>query len=152
MILLSGTANPALAQNIADRLGSRLAACMVERFPDGELHVEIRESVRGQRVYVVQPTNPPVEAHLFELLLLADACRRAGASHLTGIIPYFGYARQDRRAAGREPIGGRVAADLIGAGGIDRVILVDLHSRAGEGFFSVPAEHLGAVPLLADAM
>jgi ribose-phosphate pyrophosphokinase len=152
MILLSGTANPALAQHVAERLGSSLAACMLERFPDGELHVEIRESVRGQRVYVVQPTNPPVEEHLFEMLLLADACKRAGASHLTGVIPYFGYARQDRRAAGREPIGGRVAADMIAAGGIDRVILVDLHSRAGEGFFSVPAEHLSAVPLLADAI
>jgi ribose-phosphate pyrophosphokinase len=152
MILLSGTANPALAQKVAERLGISLAACVLERFPDSELHVEIRESVRGQRVYVVQPTSPPIEAHLFELLLLADACKRAGASHLTGIIPYFGYARQDRRAVGREPIGGRVAADMIAAGGIDRVILVDLHSRAGEGFFSVPAEHLSAVPLLADAI
>src|SRR5688572_8365075 len=103
MILLSGTANPALAQHIAERLGGDLAACVLERFPDGELHVEIRESVRGQRVYVVQPTSPPVEEHLFELLLLADACKRAGASHLTGVIPYFSYARQDRRAVGREP-------------------------------------------------
>jgi ribose-phosphate pyrophosphokinase len=152
MILLSGSANPILAQHVADRQGSRLAACLLERFPDGELHVEIRESVRGQRVYVVQPTNPPVEEHLFELLLLADACKRAGAAHLTGVIPYFGYARQDRRAIGREPIAGRVAADMMAAGGVDRVILVDLHSRAGEGFFSVPAEHLSAVPLLADAI
>jgi len=152
MILLSGTANPVLGQNVAERLGRSLAACVLERFPDGELHVEVRESVRGQRVYVVQPTNPPVEQHLFEMLLLADACKRAGASHLTGVVPYFGYARQDRRASGREPIGGRVAADMIAAGGIDRVILVDLHSRAGEGFFSVPVEHLSAVPLLTDAV
>jgi ribose-phosphate pyrophosphokinase len=152
VILLAGSANPALARSVAERLGTSLAACVLERFPDGELHVEIRESVRGRRVYVVQPTSPPVEAHLFEMLLLADACRRAGAAQLTAVMPYFGYARQDRRAAGREPIAARVAADLIGAGGFARVILVDLHTRAAEGFFSVPAEHLSAVPLLAEAV
>jgi ribose-phosphate pyrophosphokinase len=152
MILLTGSANPTLAHDAAGQLGIPLAACVLERFPDGELHVEIRETVRGQRVYIVQPTSPPVEAHLFELLLLADACRRAGAARVTALVPYFGYARQDRRAAGRDPIGARVAADLIAACGIDEVVVVDLHSRAAEGFFSVPAQHLSAVPLLADAV
>jgi ribose-phosphate pyrophosphokinase len=152
VIVLSGSANPALARAVADRLGPGLAACVLERFPDGELHVEMRENVRGHSVYVVQPTSPPVEEHLFEVLLLADACRRAGASQLTAVIPYFGYARQDRRATGREPIAARVAADVIGAGGFDRVVLVDLHNAAGEAFFSIPAEHLTAVPLLGETV
>ena len=152
MILLSGSANPALARKMADQLVTPLAACVLERFPDGELHVEIRESVRRQRVYIVQPTSAPVEEHLFEILLLADACRRAGAAHLTAIMPYFGYARQDRRAVGRDPIAARVAADLLAACHIDDVVVVDLHSRAAEGFFSMPAQHLSAVPLLADAV
>lgn len=152
MILLSGSANPALGRKVADQLGTPLAACVLERFPDGELHVEIRESVRKQRVYIVQPTSPPVEEHLFEILLLADACRRAGAAHLTAIMPYFGYARQDRRAVGRDPIAARVAADVLAACHIDDVVVVDLHSRAAEGFFSMPAQHLSAVPLLADAV
>lgn len=152
MILLSGSANPTLARNVAGWLGSNLAACVRERFPDGELHVEVRETVRGQRVYVMQPTSPPVEEHLFEMLLLADACRRAGAARLTAVVPYLGYARQDRRAVGREPIAARVAANVISAGGFDGVIMMDLHTRAAEGFFSVPAEHLSSVPLLAEAL
>lgn len=152
MILLSGSANPVLASSVAQALGHHLAACVLERFPDGELHVDVRESVRGQNVFLLQPTSPPVEQHLFELLLLADACRRAGAARITAVIPYFGYARQDRRAAGREPIAARVAADMIVAGGVDDVVVLDLHNRAVEGFFSVPAHHLCAMPLLADAV
>ena len=152
MIVLAGSANEALAQAIAATLGTTLAPRVLERFPDGELHVEIQASVRGQRVYVVQPTQPPVETHLFELLLVGDACRRAGAGRVTAVIPYFGYARQDRRAAGRDPIAARVAADVIGTAGFDAVVAVDLHSRATEGFFPVPLEHLSAVSLLAEAM
>jgi ribose-phosphate pyrophosphokinase len=152
VILLSGSANPALAQKVADQVGPHLAACVLERFPDGELHVEIRESVRGQRVYILQPTSPPVEEHLFEILLLADACRRAGAAHLTAVMPYFGYARHDRRAVGRDAIAARVAADVLAACRIDDVVVVDLHSRAAEGFFSLPAQHLSAAPLMADAV
>jgi ribose-phosphate pyrophosphokinase len=152
VILLSGSANPALAQKVADHVGTHLAACVLERFPDGELHVEIRESVRGQRVYILQSTSPPVEEHLFEILLLADACRRAGAAQMTAIIPYYGYARQDRRAVGRDPIAARVAADVLAACHIDDLVVVDLHSRAAEGFFSLPAQHLSAVPLLADTV
>jgi len=152
VILLSGSANPKLATNVAHALGRNLGACVVERFPDGELHIEVRESVRGQSVCLLQPTSPPVEQHLFELLLLADACRRAGAARIVAAIPYFGYARQDRRAVGRDPIAARVAADMMATAGIDDVIVVDLHSRAAEGFFSVPAEHLSAVSLLAEAV
>jgi ribose-phosphate pyrophosphokinase len=103
-------------------------------------------------VYIVQPTSPPVEAHLFELLLLADACWRAGAAHLTALVPYVGYARQDRRAVGRDAIAARVAGDLISACHVDDLVVVDLHSRAAEGFFSVPTQHLSAVPLLAGAV
>lgn len=152
MILLSGSANPGLATAVAKQLGTPLAACVLERFPDGELHVELRESVRGKKVFLVQPTSPPVEQHLFELLLLADACRRAGARERIAVIPYFGYARQDRRAKGRDPIGARVVSDVLAAGGMNGVVLLDLHSRAAEGFFSVPAEHLSAVSLLAGAI
>jgi ribose-phosphate pyrophosphokinase len=152
MTLFTGTANPVLATEVAKRLGTPLAACILDRFPDGELHVELRESVRGKKVFLLQPTSPPVEQHIFELLLLADACRRAGARQRIAVIPYFGYARQDRRAKGRDPIGARLVSDVLSAAGIDTVVVLDLHSRAAEGFFSVPAEHLSAVPPLADAI
>jgi ribose-phosphate pyrophosphokinase len=152
MTILSGTANPVLATEVAKRLGTPLAACILDRFPDGELHVELRESVRGKKVFLLQPTSPPVEQHIFELLLLADACRRAGARQRVAVIPYFGYARQDRRAKGRDPIGARLVSDVLSAAGIDTVVVLDLHSRAAEGFFSVPAEHLSAVAPLADVI
>jgi ribose-phosphate pyrophosphokinase len=107
--------------------------------------------VRGRDVYLVQPTGPPVDEHLMELLMLADASRRAGAARVTAVMPYFGYARQDRRAHGREPVGARLVADLIRTAGIERVVAIDLHSAALEGFFSMPLEHLSAVPTLAEA-
>jgi ribose-phosphate pyrophosphokinase len=151
-ILLSGSANPALAHSIAEHLGLALGACLLERFPDGEVHLAIKESVRGRDVYLVQPTSPPGDAHLIELLLLADACRRAGADQVTAVMPYFAYARQDRRVSGREPVAARVMAQLIEAVGVDRVITVDPHTDALEGFFAIPIEHLSAVPLLADAV
>ena len=150
LTVFSGPANLPLAETVAARLGVRLGQSVVHRFPDGELHVEVQESVRGHDVYLIQPTSPPVEARLLELLLLADACRRAGASHLTAVVPYFAYARQDRRASGREPVAARLIADLIAAGGLGRVVAVDLHTAALEGFFSIPLEHLSAVPLLAE--
>jgi ribose-phosphate pyrophosphokinase len=130
----------------------QLAQCILERFPDGELHIELQESVRGHDVYLVQPTSPPVDEHLFELLLMADACRRAGAIHLTAVIPYFGYARQDRRAHGREPLSVRLIADLLATSGIQRVVAVDLHSQGVESAFAIPVEHLSAVPTLAEAV
>jgi ribose-phosphate pyrophosphokinase len=152
MILLTGSANPALAGAVAGRLGTSLASCILDRFPDGELHVQLRESVRDQRVFLLQPTSPPVEQHLFELLLLADAARRAGARQLVAVIPYFGYARQDRRAVGRDAIAARVVADMLAAARIDRLVVLDLHSPAAEGFFAMPAEHLSAVSLLANGL
>ena len=148
--ILSGSANPALAESLARKAEVRLVERTLERFPDGELHIEIHESVRGHDVYIVQPTCPPVDEHLFELLLLADACRRAGASQLTAVIPYFGYARQDRRSRGREPLSVRVVADLIRTSGLERVIAVDLHSYAVESAFAIPVEHVSAVPILAE--
>jgi ribose-phosphate pyrophosphokinase len=149
--ILSGSANLSLAEAVAKKIGVELTRLLLERFPDSEMHVEIQESVRGDDVYVIQPTSPPVDEHLVELLLIADACRRAGAARLTAVIPYFGYARQDRRARGREPVGVRVVADLIRTAGLERVVALDLHSAAVEGALSVPLEHLSAVSLLAEA-
>jgi ribose-phosphate pyrophosphokinase len=151
LVLFSGSANLPLARAVAGKLGSRLGHRVLQRFPDGELHVALEEPVRGHDVYLIQPTSPPVDGHLLELFLLADACRRAGAAHVTAVVPYLGYARQDRRGRSGEPVGARVIADLIGAAGVGRVVAVDLHSAALEGFFSMPLEHLTAVPLLADA-
>jgi len=152
LTVFSGCAHLPLAEAVAGALGVELGKRELERFPDGECHVQILESVRGRDVFVVQPTGPPVEANLLELLLLVDACRRAGAARVTAVIPYFGYARQDRRASGREPVAARLIADLINAAGVDRVVAVDLHSPALEGCFSVPLEHVTAVPLLAEPL
>jgi ribose-phosphate pyrophosphokinase len=149
--ILSGSANLPLTESIAESLSVRRSQVLLERFPDTELHVEIQESVRGADVYIVQPTCPPVDEHLLELLLMGDACRRAGASHLTAVIPYFGYARQDRRSRGREPLSVRLIADLINASGFQRVVAVDFHSHAVESAFAIPVEHVSAVPLLAEA-
>jgi ribose-phosphate pyrophosphokinase len=149
LALISGSANPALAGAIATTLRVRLTSVGIYRFPDGELHVEIQESIRGDDVYLIQPTGPPVDEHLMELLLVADACRRAGVAHLTAVIPYFGYERQDRRATGREPVSARLVADMIQTCGVDRVVAVDLHSAALEGFFDIPLEHVSAVSILA---
>ncbi len=150
--ILAGSANLSLAENIARNVNVKLVRRVLERFPDGELHIELQESVRGHDAYLVQPTCPPVDEHLFELLLMADACRRAGAVHLTAVIPYFGYARQDRRAHGREPLSVRLIADLLATSGIQRVIAVDLHSQGVESAFAIPVEHLSAVPILAEAV
>ena len=150
--ILAGSANLSLAENIAKNVNVKLVRRVLERFPDGELHIELQESVRGHDVYLIQPTCPPVDEHLFELLLMADACRRAGAIHLTAVIPYFGYARQDRRAHGREPLSVRLIADLLATSGIQRVVAVDLHSQGVESAFAIPVEHVSAVPILAEAV
>jgi ribose-phosphate pyrophosphokinase len=152
LTIFSGSANVTLARAITERLSLRLGNCVLQRFPDGELHVEVQESVRGHDVYLIQPTSPPVDEHLLELLLLADACRRAGVARLTAVIPYFGYARQDRRATGREPVSARLIADLVKVGGLQRLIAVDLHTTAIEGIFAIPLEHLSAVSILAEAV
>ncbi len=152
LVVVAGSGHPALADAVAERLGTRVCRSVLNRFPDTELHAEIGGTVRDCDVYLVQPTGPSVDVHLMELLFLADACRRAGAGRLTGIIPYFGYARQDRRAKGREAVGGRLVADLLKTAGLDRILAVDPHTASLEGFFDVPLEHLSAVPLLANAL
>jgi ribose-phosphate pyrophosphokinase len=137
-IIIAGSANPSLAANIAERLPTRVCRAILDRFPDGELHVEIEDSVRGCDVYLLQPTGPPVEAHLMELIFLADAWRRAGAFRLMGVVPYCGYARQDRRAKSREAVDGRVIADMLSLAGFQRLVAIDLHTASQEGFFSIP--------------
>jgi ribose-phosphate pyrophosphokinase len=150
--LIAGQANPPLAESIARCLNVQLVGRTIRRFADGELHVELEEAVRGDVIYVIQPTGPPVDAWVFEMLFLADACRRAGAASVIAVIPYFGYARQDRRATGREAVGARLVADMLAAGGIDRVVAVDLHLVSLEGFFAVPLEHLTAVPAIVERL
>lgn len=151
-VILAGSGHIPLADSIAERLGIGVCRSVLDRFPDSELHAEVDQTVRGSDVFLVQPTGPPIDGHLMELLFLADACRRAGAARLTGIVPYFGYARQDRRAKGREAVGGRLIADMLTLAGLERIVAVDLHTASLEGFFSVPLEHLSAVSLLANAI
>ena len=148
-VVLCGTGNARLAAAIAESVGWPLGKSVLERFPDGELRVEIHEDVRGRDVHVVQALGPPAEQHLLELVFLADAARRAGARSLTAVLPYLAYARQDRRLTGREPLGARVVAELVEGAGFERVIVVDLHSPTVEGFFGVPLEHLSAIPSIA---
>lgn len=152
LALISGGANTPLTEAIGRELGCELTPAVVERFPDGESHIEVQGSVRGCDVFVVQPTSPPASDHLLELILLADACRRAGAERLTAIMPYFAYARQDRRASGREAVGARVVGDQLQATGFNRVVAVDVHTPALEAMLSVPLDHLTAVPLLVQAV
>jgi ribose-phosphate pyrophosphokinase len=152
MTIFAGPASLSLAEAVAVQLGQPLGTCTVQRFPDSELHVELHDSVRGHDVYLLQATSPPVDLHLLELLFLADACRRAGAARLTAVMPYFGYARQDRRARGREAVGARLVAELLGSSGLQRLVAVDLHTAALEGFLPIPLEHLSAVPLLVQAV
>jgi ribose-phosphate pyrophosphokinase len=151
-VIVTGSGNPPLAEAVAALLATRVCPAVLDRFPDGELHVEIEESVRGSDVYLLQPTGPPIDGHLMELLFLADACQRAGADRLTGLVPYCGYARQDRRAKGREAVGGRLTADMLSHAGFERIVAVDLHTSSLEGFFSIPLEHLSAVSLLANTL
>lgn len=150
--IFSGSANLPLATAVCQTLGVKLGERTLERFPDSELHIELKENVRERGVYLIQPTNPPVDQNLLEIIFLADACRRAGAIHLTAVIPYFGYARQDRRAHGLEPLSVRLIADLLATSGIQRVVALDLHSQGVESAFAIPVEHLSAVPTLAEAV
>jgi ribose-phosphate pyrophosphokinase len=150
--IFGGTANPALAAAIAAELGTPLGACAIERFPDGELSVRLDEPVRGREVFLVQSTAPPVNDHLVELLAFADACRRASATHLTAIIPYFGYARSDKRQARREPITASMVAELLQAVGVKHVVTLDLHAPQIEGFFRIPVDSLTALPVLSQAL
>ena len=151
-VIFAGTANPDLTAAIAADLGMLPAACAIERFPDGETSVQLRESVRRKEVFLVQPLSPPVNDHLVELLALADACRRAAAARITAVVPYLGYARSDKRHGRREPISGRMVADVIEAVGIDHIVTMDLHAPQIEGFFHIPVDSLTAVPTLCDIL
>jgi ribose-phosphate pyrophosphokinase len=151
IMVFAGPASGPLGSAVCASLEMGPALYECRRFPDGESQIQIHESVRGRDVYLLQSTGPPVDQHLMELLLLADACRRSGAARLTAVIPYFGYARQDRRIDSRS-LGARVAANVVATAGFDRLMLVDAHTPAIEGFFDIPLDHLTAVPLLADAV
>jgi len=152
VVLLAGTASRALAWQIAAELGVPVGAADVERFPDGETSLVVDAAVEGRDVFVVQATSPPVNDHLIELLAFADACRRGGARRIVAVVPYFGYARSDRRASRGQPVMAALAADLIEAAGIDRVVVVDAHTAQIEGFFRAPVDALSAVPTLAEAL
>jgi len=144
--LLSGTANRPLAEEIARNLGIELCRVNLGRFADGEISVRIDENVRGNDVFILQPTNPPAE-NLMELLLLIDAARRASAARITCVMPYYGYARQDRKDQPRVPIGAKLVANMIQAAGVDRVLGIDFHQHQLQGFFDVPVDHLYAMPV-----
>ena len=149
MAVFTGNANPVLAQEIARHLMQPLGRAMVGRFSDGEIQVEIMENVRGKDVFLVQSTCPPTNENLMELLVMADACKRASAGRITAVIPYLGYARQDRRQrAMRVPITAKLVADMIGCAGVNRVLTVDLHADQIQGFFGVPVDNVYASPVL----
>src|ERR1019366_8562843 len=149
--IVPGTANPSLAHAIATALRTVPVRCELERFPDGELRPVV-DPLRGEDVYVVQPTGPPVSDHLMELFLLLDACRRGGAQRITAVLPYFGYARQDRRGRAGEAVGARVVADALAGSGAQRLIVVDRHRAAREAMGGIPVEISPAAPAWAGAL
>src|SRR5712691_2915820 len=146
LLLLAGTANRPLAEEMAGHLGQPLCALTIRRFADGEIFVKIDENVRGRDVFIIQPTNPPAE-NLVELLLMIDAARRASAARITAVLPYFGYARQDRKDQPRVAISAKLMANLITHAGADRVLGMDFHSHQVQGFFDIPVDHLYAAPV-----
>jgi ribose-phosphate pyrophosphokinase len=146
--LFSGNANPELARDIAAYLETPLGKIKVQRFSDGETFVEINENVRGVDAFVIQPTSSPVNDHVMELLIIADTLRRASAATITAVMPYYGYARQDRKVAPRTPITSKLVADLIESSGVDRVVSVDLHAGQIQGFFNIPFDHLYGMPIM----
>ena len=148
--VFSGNANRPLAQKIAEYLELPLGRCRTPRFSDGEVFAEIQENVRGVDVYVIQPTCSPVNDNLMELLVMTDALKRASAGSITAVIPYYGYGRQDRKAAPRTPITAKLVADLLNAAGVNRVVAMDLHAGQIQGFFNVPFDHIYALPVFLD--
>src|SRR5579862_647901 len=148
--IFSGTANDALAKEICDFLELPIGKACIRRFSDGETYVQIEENVRGADVFMVQPTCDPVDVHLMQLLLLIDALKRASARRITVVMPYFGYARQDRKDKPRVPISSKLVADLLTTAGADRALVVDLHAPQIQGFFNIPVDHLFASPVLVD--
>jgi ribose-phosphate pyrophosphokinase len=146
--IFSGSANPALAQKIAEYLGVSLGSAQITRFQEGEIWVKIQEHVRGDDVFVVQPTCPPPNENLMELLIMIDALRRASAARITAVMPFYGYARQDRKDQPRVPITAKLVANLLVASGVNRVLTLDLHAQQIQGFFDIPLDHLYASPVI----
>lgn len=146
-LIFSGNSNKSLAEGIVSRLGMRLGAATVSKFSDGEIMVKINESVRGRDVFIVQPTNAPSDTNLMELMVMADALRRASANTITAIMPYFGYSRQDRASEPRVPITAKLVSNLITVAGINRVVTMDLHAGQIQGFFDIPVDNLYALPV-----
>jgi ribose-phosphate pyrophosphokinase len=146
--LFSGSAHPALAQEIAEHLGIPMGVARLHRFPDTEVSFQIDENIRGTDVFIVQPTCSPVDEHLIELCVMIDAFRRSSASRITAVIPYYGYARQDRKDKPRVPISAKLVANLLGAAGTNRVLTMDLHKAQIQGFFDIPVDHLFAAPVI----
>ena len=147
--ILTGNANPVLGASIAKSCGVELAKCEISRFPDGEINIRLDEDVRGNDVFVVQPTCPPVNEHLVELLLILDTLKRASAARITAVMPYYGYARKDRKDEGRVPISAKLVANTIVTAGADRVLALELHAAQIQGFFDIPVDHLFAAPIFA---
>ncbi|MBI2605900.1 MAG: ribose-phosphate pyrophosphokinase [Deltaproteobacteria bacterium] len=150
LCLFSGNSNVPLAQKIAETLGTPLSPCTLRRFSDGEIFAEINENVRGKDVYVLQSTCTPVNDHLMELLIMIDALKRASANSITAVMPYYGYARQDRKVAPRTPISAKLVADILTAAGTSRVVSMDLHAGQIQGFFNIPFDNLYAKPVFVD--
>lgn len=148
MRIFAGNSNKNFAENVATHLGLPLGKCTISRFADGEINLEIQESVRGATVFVIQSTCPPVNENYMELFVMLDALKRASAKHIVAVIPYYGYARQDRKVAPRAPISAKVMADLLATAGASRVLCVDLHAAQIQGFFNCPVDHLFAIPTL----
>ena len=148
MKIFSGTANLPLAQAICRSIGAELGKCSIQPFPDGETFVKIEENVRGEDVFVVQPTSPPTNYNLMELFIMIDALRRASASRITAVLPFYGYARQDRKDQPRVPITAKLVANLLVAAGANRILTMDLHAQQIQGFFDIPVDHLYAAPVI----
>ena len=148
--LFAGSANVPLSQEVARYLGMDLGPMVRKRFADGELYIQIQESIRGCDVYLIQPSCRPVNDHLMELLIMVDACRRASARQITAVIPYYGYARADRKTAGRESITAKLAANLITGAGANRILAMDLHSAQIQGYFDIPFDHVYGSPVILD--
>src|SRR5215218_1659904 len=146
--VFTGRANVMLAQRVCDHLQIPLGRGRTELFPDGELHVKVEEDVRGRDCFIIQPTSHPVNAHLMELMIWIDCLKRASAARVTAVVPYFGYARQDRKDEGRTPITAKLVANLMERAGADRVVSVDMHAAQVQGFFDIPVDHLSASPVL----
>jgi ribose-phosphate pyrophosphokinase len=150
MKIFSGTSNEPLARSICESIGMSLGKCTIRPFPDGETFVKVEENVRGQDVFVVQPTSPPSNHHLMELFIMIDALRRASAARITAVVPFYGYARQDRKDQPRVPITAKLVANLLVASGANRILTMDLHAQQIQGFFDIPVDHLYAAPVMYD--